>query len=164
MRGPLLAPLLLFSAFALARLSDSDLGRMEDFDAWLQQAFRPEAMKTLEGIRSMGRLRSESRSAYPSAHSDAALEMHEFVLDGLAIYVVAQKDHPARLWPISVEISSASWPLVNGIAVGDPITELASLPVAPDSDSLTFCGVTNCLIAEARDGRITSLRLEFYFD
>lgn len=62
--------------------ADADLDRLERFDAWLQESFRPQALKTVDGIRNLGQLRDEKCQDRMIAHASSELEVCEFVFEG----------------------------------------------------------------------------------
>jgi hypothetical protein len=159
-----LTALLLVATVSFARSAEEQLDRLEEFDAWVVQAFQPRALETAQGIRALGRLLSEKGHEFQNAHASTDSEMREFVFEGLAVYAVVEKTPPHRIWVTSVEITGPAWPLENGLAVGQDVAQLERIPVRPEAGTLRYCGVNNCLIAEERQGVITSLRIEAYFD
>lgn len=164
MKPLIFAVLMSVSAMSVAQPEEHELKRLEDFDIWVHQAFHPGALETVEGIRSLGPLVAEKRHPHDVAHASSDLELAQFVFEGLTIQAVVEKSAPNRVWVTTIEITSAAWPLVNGLAVGQHVGELNRLPVLPAEDALRFCGVNNCLAAEHRSSVIRSLTLEIYVD
>lgn len=144
--------------------ADADLDRLERFDAWLQESFRPQALKTVDGIRNLGQLRDEKCQDRMIAHASSELEVCEFVFEGLTIHAVVEKSALPRVWITAISISSPAWALENGLAVGQSTAELELLPVLPEVGSSRFCGVNNCLVAEEHNGVISRLSLDIYLD
>lgn len=164
MKSVTLIALLLITSTSIAQITDDELGRLEEFDAWVHQAFHPQVLETVQGIRALGHLLDERSQPYSIAHASSELEIREFVFEGLAIDAVVEKAAPYRVWVTTIKISSPLWPLENGLAVGQSTAELGRLSVQPEAGSLSFCGVNNCLVAEERNGSISSLKLDIYLD
>ncbi len=164
MKNLFITLLLLMPSIGMAQLAHDELGRLEAVDAWVSQAFRPRALETVQGIRSLGRLLYENRHRNQLEHAAIETEVREFVFEGLAIHAFVEKAAPHRAWVTAIEITSPCWSLENGLKVGQNVAELERLPVQAEAESLRFCGVNNCLLAEERDGDISGLRLEIYLD
>lgn len=126
MKRVILAMLLLISSVCTAQIPGDPLDRLEEFDGWALQVFRPQALKTLQGIRSLGPLVYEKSYKHELAHASSALERRELVFEGLIIHAVVETAGPHRVWVTTIAISSPAWALENGLAVGQNVAELCA--------------------------------------
>src|SRR5690625_1504746 len=146
--------LLMAVPLAAAQMTDNELSRREAFDAWLYEPFADQNLQTVQDIRSLGPPIREVQHEYVSPHATPDLEMREFVFDGLTVYAIIEQAVTSRVWLSQIQIARSSWPLKNGLSVGQPISVLARLPVQPEPGALKVCGVNHCLVAEEKEGRI----------
>lgn len=135
----------------------------EAVDAWLYNAFMPDSIELVSGIRSLGTVLAERQRLVPS-HDGVGAISRTYIFENLQIFGLTNLTDPERARVSGIEITGPGWTLVNGLGVGSETANFrAQLGIRP-GESLRYCGINNCLVAEEAEGRITKITICLYVD
>ena len=90
-----------------------------------------------------------------------AEELGRSTYGGFTITALVQEKTPRKALVSGIDIQSGDWPLRNGLAVGDPVSDI-DLPVPQADEPFKFCGLNNCIAFTEKAGGIARIRLSLY--
>ena len=134
---------------------------LEAFDSWVYSAFPKADLSTASSIKGVGKLLDQSSVPYEAGHAEGKWNVTTYRFDGLTIVAIVQEAEPQKALASGITITSSAWPLVNGLAVGAPVSSI-EMPVPPSEKPLRYCGMNDCVEFGEEAGRISKITLSLY--
>jgi hypothetical protein len=132
--------------------------------AWEGPIFLKE--KSIEAIRSLGKIRYETTETISNPHVEGVIHLHRITLsEGLEIYV-RTFGSPVQTQIIHVT-TSPKWPVKDGLNVGAPVSRAIDVlgePARKDHERLMYFGETEQVIFLTKSGTIKRVEFLYYAD
>ena len=143
--------------------SADELATLERISTWVRQLFPIPFPTSERQLAAFGDLASKTSSSHTIDGGGNPGQYVEWVFDGIVLRAFVAESAAPNIYVYAIELTSSSWPLTNGIAVGMSPSVLAQLPFAANDGDYGYCGVADiCVHFIVEDGFIAAIRFQFY--
>jgi len=164
MKSAIFSIIFLLSLNLYAESDIAQIEKYEAFDNWIYGAFEIENPETESSILKLGESIKVSEQEYIIGHAANPLKAVICEFHGLEVQAIIEQTEFKIAHIIQITIDSSSWPLSNGITVGQEVSVLSKLLVSPNEGTLKYCGLSNCVEFMIKDNIISVIKISLYAD